>query len=156
MSYKEIEIDNVLLRIYEDGTIERYYEVSHHKYTKGWNKIHKCKGADGYLRTSINDKMYKQHRIVGVAFLGLDINDKSQMIDHINHDKTDNRVSNLRIVDNSMNQFNRLGVKGYAIRKNCFDANIRINGKHIYLGSFKTEDDAHQAYLQAKEYYNKN
>jgi hypothetical protein len=155
MSYKEIVIDNALLRCYEDGNIERYYETNRTGYIKGWNKIKQCKGADGYLRTSINDKMYKQHRLIGVAFLGLDLKDTKQMIDHINHDKTDNSISNLRIVDNSMNQFNRLGVKGYATRKNCFDSSIRIDNKNIYLGSFKTEEEARQAYLEAKERFNK-
>ena len=41
------------------------------------------------------------------AFLGLDLNDKTKVVDHINGDGGDNKVSNLRVVSYSQNSKNR-------------------------------------------------
>ena len=60
-------------------------------------------------------------------------------------------MSNLRIVTNQQNAFNRLNIKGYKSHKGRFIARIKLNGKHIYLGTFDTEEEAHQAYLRGKE-----
>jgi hypothetical protein len=47
-----------------------------------------------------------------MQFLGLDINNSTAIIDHINHNKHDNRVSNLRVTDMSGNLKNRISHKG--------------------------------------------
>jgi hypothetical protein len=75
-------------------------------------------------------------------------------IDHINGVKDDNRISNLRDVTNQQNQFNRK-VKGCYWREDVkkWRAMIGIDGKRISLGSFNTEEEAHQAYLDAKKIY---
>ena len=61
-------------------------------------------------------------------------------------------MNNLRIVTNQENQFNR-NAKGYHKNGKKFQAQISINGKNINLGMFDTKEEAHQAYLQAKEKY---
>ncbi len=83
------------------------------------------------------------------------------MIDHINGIKDDNRICNLREVDNQKNQFNKhysrkgYQVKGYSknFRNNKYYSRIKLNGKQIHIGTFLTEEEARNAYLQAKEKY---
>jgi hypothetical protein len=76
-------------------------------------------------------------------------------IDHINGIKDDNRISNLRDVTNQQNHFNKTKSKGYYWREDSkkWQSQIGIDGKTIYLGSFYTEEEAHQSYLDAKKLY---
>lgn len=77
-------------------------------------------------------------------------------IDHINRIRNDNRIENLRDITHQQNGFNR-NAKGYYWYKpnKKWLAQIVVNKKHIYLGSFTNEQDAREAYLQAKEQYHK-
>lgn len=76
-------------------------------------------------------------------------------IDHINSIKYDNRIENLRAVTKHQNQWNRQKVKGYTYDKNRkkWKSNLEYNNKKIYLGYYNTEDEARQAYLNAKQIY---
>jgi len=73
-------------------------------------------------------------------------------LDHINRDKRDNRISNLRVVSRSENLWNNTG-KGYYWNKNKnkWRSQIGLNGKLIHLGLFNTEEEARECYLKAKE-----
>ena len=77
-----------------------------------------------------------------------------QMLDHINRDKNDNRISNLRIINHQKNSFNTKA-KGYTWDKKIqkWKSQIMINGKNIYIGKYDNEKEARQAYLIAKEKY---
>jgi hypothetical protein len=58
---------------------------------------------------------------------------------------------------NLKKQLNKTGLKGIYIQSNGrFGSNIRIKEKTIYLGTYNTPEEAHQAYLKAKEEYAKN
>jgi hypothetical protein len=136
--------------------VERKHKVSSKYGKKGEWKI--CGGFDklGYSVITIdNISNVKVHRIIAYCFLGLDIDNSKLYIDHINHITNDNRIENLRIVTHQQNQFNRSNVKGYYWNKisRNWSSYIYLNKKLIYLGSFNTEEEAHQAYLQAKEKY---
>jgi hypothetical protein len=98
--------------------------------------------------------LYYRHRIIGFAYLGLDINNLKLMIDHINRDTLNNCVDNLRIVSSQQNNFNRT-CKGYCWHKRDrkYHARIRLNGKYIHLGCYDNEEDARQAYLKGKAIY---
>jgi hypothetical protein len=76
-------------------------------------------------------------------------------IDHIDGNKSNNKIDNLRDVTNQENHWNRTTAKGYYWHKstNKFKGYIHINGKHNYLGLFHTEQEARNAYLKAKEIY---
>ena len=79
-------------------------------------------------------------------------------IDHINRDKRDNRIENLRDGSKDINTRNTERVenaKGYwwAKHANKYSASIKINYKSKHLGYFDTEAEAHNAYLEAKKKY---
>ena len=76
-------------------------------------------------------------------------------IDHIDNDKSNNNIENLRIVNNSENQQNIHSTKGYTWikRDNKYRAQIKVNKKQHYLGLHDTIDEAREAYLIAKEKY---
>jgi len=107
---------------------------------------------DGYIYPGINGKHVHQHRIIASAFLGLDITDLKIQVDHINGVKHDNRLENLRLVTHQQNQFNQTKAKGYSWDKKSrkWRAKIQIDGKTHYLGCFDTEEEAREAYLEAK------
>ena len=75
-------------------------------------------------------------------------------IDHINMDKMDNSINNLRCITKQQNHFNTKA-KGYFFRKDTkkWMARIMINYKAINLGCFPTEKEARQSYLEAKKIY---
>ena len=79
-----------------------------------------------------------------------------EVIDHINGFRDDNRIENLRSVTHQQNNFNK-DVKGYSWNKNenKWVSKIKINKREINLGYFDNEEDARQAYLEAKEKYHR-
>jgi len=124
-------------------------------------KMKKLKPADngyGYLMVKLfkdgKKKMKTTHRLVAQAYLPDFCEDLD--VDHIDRDKTNNNLSNLRMVTTQQNAFNTKA-KGYHFRKDRktkpWQAYIGKDGKKIYLGYFDKEEDAHQAYLDAKEIY---
>lgn len=79
----------------------------------------------------------------------------NDQIDHINHNRSDNKIHNLRSVTNQQNSFNKNNVKGYYFNsdRNIYQSYIKLNNKHKYIGCYKTPEEAHQAYLDAKKIY---
>jgi hypothetical protein len=125
-----------------------------------WKQVKFCENR-GYLRCCIklDGKVENivEHRLVYYAHnQDWDIWDSSQdnMIDHINRIKTDNRIENLRVSNNQKNQWNQDAKGYYCSGNNSWRAYITPpDGVQIKLGTFKTEEDAHNAYLEAKNTY---
>lgn len=113
------------------------------------------KDQDGYLTINLRnpEKNYhlRQHQFIYYVATGKIV----EQIDHINGDKVDNRIVNLREVTNQQNQHNQTKAKGYSWKKinNKWQSRIGLNGKVIHLGLFDTEIEASQAYLNAKKIY---
>ena len=153
--YQEIELYETKLRVYPNGDIWRLVNISNQfgKYGEKWKLADQAINEYGYNVIRFNNKKVKVHRIVGYAYLGLDITNKKEQIDHINRIRNDNRVENLRISDNQTNQFNR-EVKGYCVRKYKdtirYQAYIRVNRKKIHLGYYDTPEEASAKYHEAK------
>lgn len=97
-------------------------------------------------------KTFKIHRLVADAFI--ENIDSLCNVDHIDGDKHNNVVSNLRWASNSQNMANRRTRKGenqgVYVRPHGFEACMQHNKKYIYLGSFDTIEEAREAYATAK------
>ena len=116
----------------------------------------KCK-RDGYIKVRFDNKLYMAHRIIWEAVVGKI--PEGMQIDHINHDRSDNRMENLRVVthiENGMNQSmyvrNKSGVTGvsWQSRDKKWRAVISKDRKVISLGYFNNFDDAVVARLSAE------
>lgn len=84
------------------------------------------------------------------------------MVDHINHKTNDNRKSNLRICDKRQNAWNvgtvctnTSGYRGVTFdkKRKKWIANIIYNNKQIYLGSYKSKEEAIKARQTANDKY---
>ena len=112
------------------------------------------KKTNGYIRIQISYKPKIElsgHHFAWYCVYG---NVDFEMLDHINRNRSDNRISNLRKSNTQKNAFNK-NVKGYSWCKKSkkWKSQIKLNSKQIHLGSFNTEEEAKQAYLLAKEKY---
>lgn len=115
----------------------------------GWDN------GDGYHRVTICGKRYKAHRVAWALYHGAW---PDSIIDHINGNGHDNRISNLRLVSPLGNSQNRrsaqarsaTGRLGVHCDGSRFRASIRVNGRKIDLGGFDDPDEAHAAYIAAK------
>jgi plasmid maintenance system killer protein len=76
-------------------------------------------------------------------------------VDHINGNKLDNRLANLRVVTHQENAMNLTRAKGYYWNKKDrkWQCSIFVRGKTTYIGNFDDENEARKAYLDAKAIY---
>lgn len=139
-----------------EGRILKYIDENHifiKLKNNDWKEISMYNDLDGYKRLSINRKPRGLHRVLAYLFLGLEFENKEQHIDHINGIRDDNRLENLRIVSQQQNKWNLKNIKGYRLKGNKYEAKIGVNNKQIHLGYYNTEEEARQAYLDAKSIY---
>ena len=127
------------------------YEVSDLGRARKNGKLKKLtKNDPGYLYTSINGKLQGVHQLVLKTFKPNPVPSFYDRVDHINQNKLDNRLENLRWSNATLNQWNSDKRKGYKKRKSGrYEPRIRIEGKCIYLGTFATEAAARERYLEA-------
>lgn len=110
---------------------------------------------DGYLSGCIGDQTILAHRVAWAIYHG----EWPEQIDHINGDKADNRIANLRSVPNDENRRNmsrpknnksgHIGVNWCASRQ-AWEVSIGIDGKQVQLGRFKQKDAAVAARKEAE------
>jgi hypothetical protein len=80
-----------------------------------------------------------------------------RLVDHVDRDKQNNRVENLRSATYGQSNRNRLwetsaaGFPGVWLNHRKFGARIWVNGQSLYLGSFPTAEEAHAAYRKAAD-----
>ncbi len=105
----------------------------------------------GYWRIRIDGKLYQAHRLAWLYVYG---EWPGETIDHINGDKLDNRIINLRSATYTENNQNKLWhrkgkLPGVTKRRGKYEASIKYKGDQYYLGLFSTEREANKAYLLA-------
>lgn len=110
----------------------------------------------GYLTLMVDAKSYVAHRLAWFYVYGV----WPKEIDHINRIRNDNRISNLREVSRLENMYNKSkyannssGLTGVSWHKATgkWHSSICAKGLQKYLGLFDTPEEAHAAYLAAKE-----
>jgi hypothetical protein len=108
--------------------------------------------------TNGKQKLFLVHRLVYQHF-GKDWNPELT-IDHIDGNPQNNHISNLRMATRQQQNFNKgirksnLGVKGVLKVGDKYCARIAIDKKRIFLGYFKTIEEASNVYqTKAKELY---
>lgn len=110
-----------------------------------------CRHPNGYIRIAINGRLYGAHRL---AWLYVHGQFPDGVIDHINRQRHDNRLANLRAVTRAQNQQNRgvnknstSGVNGvcWDQRTSKWKAHIMLNGRTICLGRHSTIGEAAHA-----------
>lgn len=112
----------------------------------------------GYCTIGIEGKVYKAHRLAWLHVYG---DWPDGLIDHINGQKSDNRIANLRVVSASgnsqnvrkPNRRNKSGFMGVIFFQNKWRATMSYKGKTKWLGDYNTPEEAHQVYLEAKRKY---
>ena len=124
------------------------------------NRIAGCK-VGNYTRILIKDYgRFAAHRLIWCWHYG-EI-PESMFIDHIDRDKKNNRIENLRLATNHENQYNRKlnnnnksGFTGVYLDSDTgsWRARIVFNRKLIFLGSFGTKEQAILARKQAELKY---
>lgn len=152
-----------------------YYQISNYGNVKSLDRLakhsegnlRKVKGktlklntnTKGYYTVNLNKEgSYKTrtiHQLVAESFLDHIPCGYNLVIDHIDNNKLNNRVDNLQLISNrensskDRNKFNKtskyVGVIWHKHNKK-WAASIRINKKRKYIGYFKIEEDAYNAY----------
>lgn len=157
MTQKKSQATLIESRITQAGTVVPSFlvddEFAKHVQAFSWRShykgylIAKCKGSRIYL-----------HRFVWSLKHG----ECPQMLDHVNGDKTDNRLCNLRPATASMNNRNRRVHRthlpqGVSLASRCprnkpFRASTQVNGKFMHIGYFGSADEASVAYEQVRQH----
>lgn len=138
---------------YRDGNL--YWKIARTNCIKVGNLAGCIRNSD-YSQIGIDGKLYKTHRLVFLYHYGY----FPQFLDHIDGNKLNNDINNLRKATNQENQRNRKKNKSYNCKPTSskykgvgwhkyikkWRARIAINGKDEHLGYFKSEIDAAMAY----------
>jgi hypothetical protein len=124
---------------YKDGQLIRTVDCKH----KNKGRVAGNPDAKGYLKVTHQGKGYFVHRIIYALHHGY----CPDFVDHIDNDKINNRIENLREADITTNHYNcklpsnnTTGAKGVhkLKRQSGYQARINFDGKRKYLGTFPT------------------
>lgn len=139
---KEIQLTKGQIALVDDEDFEWLNQ------RKWWAKRHR-NTFYAHCRMIETGKIVLMHRLI------LDLTDPKIQTDHKDRNGLNNQKYNLRVATNSQNTANRksfknstskyLGVRLHK-RDNIWEANIQKDGKLMYIGRFKTEEDAALAY----------
>lgn len=149
---KQIKLTKGLYALVDDDHFDFLIDYNWHA---SYNKK-----DDAYVAKSlINGKSISMHRLLN------DLDSTKSRVIHINGNKLDNRMINLKVISGNsfnstkkMQSYNKTGYKGVTeiTRKDIikYKAQIMIDGKHINLGCYDTKEEAAREYNKAaREYF---
>ena len=146
-----MDINKILVEFDYDKDTGKLYRV-----LAGGVRVESGTDCNGYVRSRFDGNLEYNHRLAWAWYYR---EQPPEYIDHINRDKSDNSINNLRACSLSQNQHNRklsrnstTGYTGVTYVKNRgkYKATIYKDSKPIYLGLYKTPEEASRAYERAK------
>jgi len=146
------------LLIYDKDTGQFTWRITIGQRAYAGKIANKIQASTGYIFIGIKGKQYSAHRLAWLYTYG---DWPKYNIDHIDGNRANNKISNLRDVPHFVNMQNKRHASknnstGYlGVRKTGkkFSAVIVVNKKPMYLGTFDDAKEAHQAYIEAKRKY---
>lgn len=154
------DISNLVDYNHETGKLiwlPRLHNFGRRKFRHAGKMAFNTTKPSGYKQGNLLGKTYYAHRVAWAIYYGSWPN---KSIDHINGIKTDNRISNLRLAEDSENQYNKTrqsnntsGYKGvsWSTSNSGWIAQIRHGRVSECLGTFKSAELAHNAYKKAAD-----
>jgi len=142
---------------YKNGIL--YSKVDRYKTSIKKNDVIGTINTQGYLRTCINKKHYKVHRLIFMMFYGY----MPKEIDHIDCNKLNNKIENLREATHSQNLCNKTklknntsGIKGVCLHHGKWRVRVGLNKKTISIGVFDNLELAELVAAEARSKYHGN
>lgn len=117
--------------------------------------------ANGYAQINLSlngkTKLYEVHKLVAIAFLNHEPCGLKLVVDHIDNDKLNNKLSNLQLIshreNSSKDRLPNSGYTGVITLGDRFAAQINIDGKSYKLGTFDSVEKASEAYINSLSDY---
>ena len=120
------------------------------------NSVAGTSDSEGYIIIKLNQRFIKAHRLAWALYHNQDPG--SMQIDHIDQNKSNNKIVNLRLANPGPNSAyagpqknNKLGVKGVYFVDGKFEVSCKKNRKNYYLGRYDTIKEASNVYWAAAE-----
>jgi hypothetical protein len=132
---------------YRDGAL--YRKTNRNNRFKAGHRAGSLIKSTGYRSVQVSGVPYQEHSIIYLMHYGF----IPKIIDHINNNKIDNKIENLRQATYDQNAWNTKrstkntsGIKGVSFRKdrNAWIARLQAHAQSIYLGYFKSKEDAQE------------
>lgn len=138
-----------------DGDVATFYDSKGRTFTVDIEDVERVSQytwildtSTGYVVTRVNNGHIRLHRFI----MNLSKGDKL-IVDHIDHDKSNNCKANLRTCTQQQNNMNKNSKGVIKLDDNRWIAQIRINKRTIHLGTFTSEEYARAVRIKAEEYY---
>ena len=154
----DMKMLNEYFRLNDELKIERKNKASGR-----WRVLNiKHINSNGYYHVMLGGEPFPYHRLLWCLYYNEDV-PINMTIDHIDCNKLNNSIANLRLATSSQNNQNKKPcenkkysqLKGvcYDLKRKKYTAEIKLNKRKIKLGRFSNENDAHEAYCRASKKY---
>ena len=160
--YRVMVLNDTTMKVFRDGRIHTLFQRKNGR--ERWRVRAVVLDKDGYPRVFVGSRKNKRvnylvHNVIALCYLGE--KPEGYQTDHINSIRTDNRLENLQYITPQQNIQKRKtkdgrNVKGYYLTKyGKYHAQIKLDSKAFNLGTYDTEEEARQAYIDGKlKYHN--